>query len=142
MNNHQDTVFMDHIREHAPEYFPCFVSQPIHVQLRDKQKRPSAMLYRFRVKDDAQSRSVFVKVPLRNSTGGQPNGSVYEKPFLFQRTESRDMHRLQYTALTNIHEYFASLDKKQLGAIRVLDYLPQYNAIFTEESSDPKLQKL
>lgn len=142
MNMHQTTVFTDHIREHAPAYFPCFVSQQIHVQLLDKQKRPSAVLYRFRVKDDAQSRSVFVKVPLRNSTCGQPNGSVHEKPLLFQRTESGDMHWLQYTALTNIHKYFASLDKKQLGAIRVLDYLPQYNAIFTEESSDPKLQKL
>jgi len=142
MNNHHATVFMDHIREHAPRYFPGFVSEQICVQLLDKQERPSALLYRFMVKDEAQIHSIFVKVPLRNSPGGEPNGSVFEKPFLFQRSDAMDMHWLQYTALSNIHEYFTSLDNRQLGAIRVLDYLPEYHAVFTEESSDPKLQRL
>ena len=91
------------------------------------------MLYRFRVSSDAQIRSVFVKVPLRMSTKRQTKGSVYEKPVLFPKTEPRDMHWLQYTALRTIHEYFTGLDKNHLGAIRVLDYLPQYHAIFTED---------
>src|SRR5215207_2546562 len=142
MNNHRDTVLMDHIREHAARYFPGLVSEKICVQLLDKEERPSALLYRFEVKDEAQIRSVFVKVPLHNSLGGQPNASVYEKPFLSQRSESIDMHRLHYTALTTMYDYFTGLDNKQLGAIRVLDYLPQYHAVLTEESSDPKLQRL
>jgi len=142
MSRDHATIFMDHIREHAPRYYPGFESEQIRIQLIEKQERPTAMLYRFKVSDGAQIRSVFVKVPLRNLTRNQTNGSVYEKPLLFPKTEPIDMPRLQYTALRTIYEYFTSLDKKQLGAIRVLDYLPQYHAIFTEESNDPSLRQL
>lgn len=142
MSKDQTSVFMDHIREHAPRYYPAFESEEYCVKLLSKQERPTAMLYRFKVSNKVQTRSVFVKVPIRGSTRSQTNGSVYEKPLLFPKTEPRDMHRLQYSALRTIYDYFTSLDKKYLGAIRVLDYLPQYYAIFTEESNDPGLRQL
>ncbi|MBK5277847.1 MAG: hypothetical protein JJE09_03180 [Bacteroidia bacterium] len=138
----QSLVFMDHIRSHASRYYPVLVSEKFGVQLLSKQERPSAMLYRFKVGSETQIRSVFVKVPLRLSGNSPKKRSTFEKPQLFPKTESRDMHWLHYTALKTIYNYFTSLDKEQLGAIRVLDYLPQYHAIFTEESSDPKLRNL
>jgi hypothetical protein len=52
------------------------------------------------------------------------------------------MHRLHYSALKAIDEYFTGLNKRNLGAICVLDYLPEYQAIFTEELSEPKLRQL
>jgi hypothetical protein len=133
---------MDHIRSHAPRYYPGLASEKLGVQLLSKQERPSAMLYRFKVGTQAQNRSVFVKVPLRLTGNARNSRNTYEKPQLFPKTEPRDMHWLHYTALKSIYDYYTSLDKEQLGAIRVLDYLPQYHAIFTEESSDPKLRDL
>lgn len=138
----QTSVFIDHIRSHAPRYYPALDSEKLGVQLLSKQERPSAMLYRFKVGNAAQNRSVFVKVPLRLTGNGQKSRNTYEKPQLFPKTEPRDMHWLHYTALKTIYDYYTDLDKEQLGAIRVLDYLPQYHAIFTEESSDPKLRDL
>ena len=82
------------------------------------------MLYRFKVSNETQIRSVFVKVPLRNLTKNQTKGSVFEKPLLFPKTEPIDMPRLQYSALSAIHEYITGLGNNQLGAIWVLDYLP------------------
>jgi len=138
----QASVFMEHIHSHATRYFPALASEKFGVQLLSKQERASAVLYRFKVGNEAKIHSVFVKVPLRLSENGQNNGSAYEKPQLFPKTEPRDMHWLHYTALKTIYDYYTSLDKAQLGAIRVLDYLPQYHAVFTEESSDPKLRDL
>jgi hypothetical protein len=120
---------MDHIRAHAPRYYPTLTSEKLGVQLLSKQERPSAMLYRFKVGNEAQIRSVFVKVPLRLTGNGKNNGSIYEKPQLFPKTEPRDMHWLHYTALKTIYDYYTRLDREQLGAIRVLDYLPEYHAI-------------
>jgi len=142
MSMDQTAVFMDHIRAHAPRYYPTLAPDQFRVQLLSKQERPTAMLYLFRVSSDAQIRSVFVKVPLRMSTKGRSDGNGFEKPLLFPKTEPRDMHWLQYSALKSIYEYFTSIDKKYLGAIRVLDYLPQYHAILTEESHDPRLRQL
>lgn len=141
-SNDQTSVFIDHIRSHAPRYYPALSSKKLGVRLLSKQERASAVLYRFRVGNEAQNRSVFVKVPLRLTGNGHKGRSTYEKPQLFPKTEPRDMHWLHYTALKTIYDYYTSLDKEQLGAIRVLDYLPQYHAIFTEESSDPKLRDL
>lgn len=136
------SIFMDHIREHAPRYYPDFESKQIRIQLLEKQERPTAMLYRFKVSSGAQIRSVFVKVPFRSLTKNQAKVSVFEKPLLFPKTEPVDMPRLQYSALRIIDKYFTDLDKSQLGTIRVLDYLPEYKAVFTEESSDPSLRQL
>jgi len=138
----QTSVFIDHLRSHAPRYYPALGSEKFGVQLLSKQERPSAVLYRFRVGNEAQIRSVFVKVPIRLTGKQHNNGSPYEKPQLFPKTEPRDMHWLHFTALKTIYDYYMSLDNEQLGAIRVLDYLPQYHAIFTEESNDPKLRDL
>lgn len=140
-NTDQSAIFMNHIQEHAPRYYPMLSADKFGVQLLAREKRPTAMLYRFRVTNDSQFPSIFVKVPLRIG-GSQSKGSTYEKPLLFPKTEPRDMHWLQYSALRTIYEHFTSLGKEHLGAIRVLDYLPEHYAIFTEESNDLKLREL
>ncbi len=141
-NNYQETTIETHIREHSPGYFSGFGSERISVQLLDKQVRPSAILYRFKVSSDVQIRSVIVKVPFRNSTKSCPLGSIYEKPLLFPKTEPRDMPRLHYAALLSLYKHFTDLDNPQLGAIRVLDYLPEYSAIISEELKDQNLRSL
>jgi hypothetical protein len=138
----QSTIFIDHIRKHVSRYYHGFVSDQVYVHLVDKQERRTALLYRFKVSNSVETRSVFVKVPFRLSPTHKRNESVYEKPLLYPKADPHDMHRLHYSALKAIHEYFTCLNKKNLGAIQVLDYLPEYSAIFTEESSDPKLRQL
>jgi hypothetical protein len=142
MNIDHTAIFLNHIRKHASKYYRGFVSEQACVHLVDKQERRTAFLYRFKVNDNTQTRFVFVKVPFRLSPDSPTNGSVYEKPLLYPKADPRDMHRLHYSALRAIYEYFMGLNQKNLGAIRVLDYLPEYHAIFTEESKDPKLHQL
>ena len=142
MSTDLTAVFIDHIQKYACKYYPGFVSEQTYVHLINKQERRTALLYRFEVSNNAQTHSVFVKVPFRLSPKSQTNGNVYEKPLLYPKADPHDMHRLYYSALRAIYEYFTCLNKKNLGAIRVLDYLPEYSAIFTEESSDPKLRQL
>jgi hypothetical protein len=142
MDKDPTSVFIEHIRKSAPKYFPRFRHESIHVQLLTREQRATAVLYRFQVSDNAQVRSVFVKVPHLASPKDRVRGTLSEKPLLYPKTDVRERHWLQYTALTTIYDYFTSLNKESLGAIRVLDYLPQYHALFTEESSDPRLRKI
>lgn len=143
MNNEQTAIFMDHIRENAARYFEDFEPAQIEVHLNEKQERPSSMLYQFTVGDKLQNHGIIVKVPLyRGYQSDKSGGASSYKPELFPKTEPRDTHRLGYIALRSISEYFSSLDEKQLGTVRVLDYLPEYHAIFTEASRDPNLRKL
>jgi hypothetical protein len=142
MTSDYAVVFMEYIQKHAPRYYPGFGTNQVSVQLLHKEERARAVLYRFKLSNEAQVRSVFVKVPLPEVPESQPGDTMYEKPLLFPKTEPKDMHWLQYTALKTIYEYFTSLNKTQLGAIRVLDYLPQYEAVLMEESSDPRLRQL
>lgn len=141
MSIDQTTILANHIQKHASDYYRGFVSEQTRVQLVDKQERRTALLYRFKVISNTQIRSVFVKVPYHSSSNNQMKGSVYEKPLLYPKADPQDMHRLHYSALRAIDEYFTRLNKKNLGAIRVLDYLPEYHAIFTEESNDSTLRQ-
>lgn len=142
ISRNQTAVFSDHLRLHAHKYFPGFEPEQIRVKLLDQQERPTALVYQFAVSDENQIRSVYVKVLRRSSPEAQIHRGLYEKPLLYPKTDTEDRHRLQYTALKTIYDYFMGLDKKQLGAIRVLDYLPHYQAIFTEGSSDTALRQL
>ena len=143
MSNSQTTVFMDHIQEYATQYFVDLEPSQIEVQFEEARERTNSILYKFTLGDKVQSYSVLVKVPLyRGLPASETQGVSYYKPRLFPRTEPRDMHRLEYAALSTIYEYFNNLDEKHLGAIRVLDYLPEHHAILMEESRDPSLRQL
>jgi hypothetical protein len=139
----QTTVFLDHIREHATQYFTDFESAQVEVQFKEKQERPSSVLYQFMVRNAVQNHAILVKVPLfhRLSESAADTASFY-KPRLFPRTEQGDTHKLEYMALSTIYEYFSGLDEEQLGTVRVLDYLPEYHAILVEASRDPNLRRL
>ena len=138
----QTVVFKDHIREHAFRYFPGFEPEHTRVELLSKQERATALLYQFAVSNDVQAHTVFVKVFRRSSPNSRAHRVQFEKPLLFPKADAEERHRLQYTAHKTIYDYFTSLDKEQLGAIRVLDYLPQHCAILTEGASEPSLRKL
>jgi hypothetical protein len=143
MSQDQTIVFMDHIREHATQYFSDFESAQIDVQLKERQERPSSVLYQFTVGDTVQNHAILVKVPLfHRLPESETTTDSFYKPRLYPRTEQRDTHKLEYMALNTIHEYFSSLDEKQLGTVRVLDYLPEHHAILVEASRDPNLRRL
>jgi hypothetical protein len=143
MTRDQTTVFLDHIRENATRYFKGFESSRIDVQFEKKQERPASILYKFSISSEAQSRGVLVKVPLyRGQQGNELSGLAFTKPDLFPKTESKDTHKLGYSALMSINKYFSSLGDENLGTVRVLDYLPEYQAIITETCKDPNLRKL
>ena len=142
MNIDQATHLTNHIRERAAQYFPSLAVGQIDVRLMDEQKRPSAILYQFKLADGIQEHSIIVKVPVRNLLQDPANEPDFEKPLLFPKAGSEEMHLLHYTALVTIHEYITALNRKELGAVRVLDYLPESQAVMTEESSDLKLRDL
>lgn len=100
------------------------------------------MLYRFQVSSDANTHSVFVKAPLYSLPGTRTSTNTLTKPSLYPKTDTQERHWLQYTALVAIYEYFNDLHETQFGAIRALDYLPEYYAVFTEDSNDPNLRQL
>jgi hypothetical protein len=137
----QTTLFMKHIRDHATQYFEDIQSLKIQVQLAEKQVRPSSLLYQFTVGDEKKNHAILVKVP--HSLAIPVNGCEDSlKPRLYPKTDPKDMPRLEYTALRTIDDYFSTLDKKDLGTIRVLDYLPEHNAIVTVVSRDQNLRQL
>lgn len=144
MSESQSTIFTNHIRRFADQYFTGLELSRISVQLEETLEHTNSMLYRFSVDDTVQNHIVLVKVPLFR--GGipvnEPEEKMYFKPRLFPRTEPRDMPKLEYMALSAIYEYFNDLDDKHLGAIRALDYLPDHRAILMEESRDPSLRQL
>lgn len=141
----QDRVkaLTDHIRENAPQYFTDLEKLEFDVKLREKQERPASTLYQFSIGDVEKNRTIFVKVPHSHKLSADPidEVSIY-KPRLFARTETSDMYKLEYTALSTIYNHFTSLGEKQLGTIRVLDYLPEYQAIVVEATGDPNLRQL
>lgn len=142
MNTDQAAVLTDHIQEQAARYFPDLEPEQTRVQLMDTEKRPSAILYRFKVMAGAQSHFIIVKVPARGVLKDRLNEPEFAKPLRFPKADSQEMHFLNYTALVAIHKYMSSLNRKELGAIRVLDYLPDSHAVIMEESSDPNLRDL
>ena len=143
MQTDQALTFTNHIRRHASKYYPGFTDEHTHVQLLEKQERAAAMLYRFKVSSNAKTRSVFVKAPLHSAPDSNPaNQNVLTKPMLYPKTDTKDRHWLQYTALVAIYEYFTKMNETQFGAIRALDYLPEHHAVFTEDSNDPNLRQL
>lgn len=142
MSTDQTTFFMDHIQRHAPKYYRGFDSGPAHVRCVYKQERRSALLYQFKVNNNTESHSIFVKVFLSVSDNRPTRQNGHEKQLLYPIPDANDRHRLHYTALNSIYDYFTNLDQKSFGAIRVLEYLPKRSAILTEGSSDVKLRQL
>jgi hypothetical protein len=143
MRNEKTVIFMDHIRKNAARYFEDFDATQIKVQFEDKQERPRSILYQFTVGDTVQNHDILVKVPHPTKRlASETNNVSYYKPDLFPKADVKEAHQLGYTALRSISEYFSSLGEDQLGTVRVLDYLPEHRAIFTEASKDPNLRQL
>jgi hypothetical protein len=143
MPQDQTTVFMDHIRENASQYFTGFDSREIEVKFKERQERPASILYQFSVGNKVKNHGILVKVPLnRDRWMSESTEPSYYKPSLYPKTGTSDVHKLGYTALRSISEYFSSLGKQDLGTVRVLDYLPDHQAIITEACGDPSLRQL
>lgn len=143
MCNENTAIFMEHIRKNAARYFEDFEATQIEVQFEDRQERPRSILYQFTVGDRVQNHEILVKVPHPTKRlATETNNVSYYKPDLFPKAGVNEAHALGYTALRSIAEYFSSIGEDQLGTVRVLDYLPEHRAIFTEASKDPNLRQL
>jgi hypothetical protein len=143
MSTEQATIFMDHIRQNAARYFEGLKPKQVEVKFEQKQERPSSVLYQFRVGDDVKNHGILVKVPTyRGRLLDEADNVPFVKPDLYPKTNPQETPMLGYMALRSISEYFSSLGENHLGTIRVLDYLPEHQAIFTETSQDPNLRDL
>lgn len=142
MNTDQTTFFKEHIQRHASKYYRGFDSKQTQVRFVDKQERRSALLYQFSIHNHRELHSIFVKVFLSISGNRAARQNAHEKHLLYPIPDAHDRHRLHYTALSSIYDYFTNLDQQNFGAIRVLDYLPKNGAILTEGSRDAKLRQL
>ena len=142
MNTDQTAILADHIREQAARFYPDLNAGEAEVRFINFEKRRAVVLYRFQLKHAEHVRYIIVKTPLLKLASERTNAQDFEKPLLYPRAESAEMHLLHYQALVAIDEYFTSLNRKELGAIRVLDYLPQSQTVIMEESKDPSLRDL
>ena len=96
-NSDQTTFFMESYPEACTSVFSWFWIRTDFVQLLYKQERPSAMLYQFKVSNDAQIRSVFVKGSSPFSENSRTNRSMLRK------TSSLSKNRTQRHALASLY---------------------------------------
>jgi tRNA A-37 threonylcarbamoyl transferase component Bud32 len=141
MNINHAAVLLDHIREHAARYYPDHEGE-FDIRLIGAERRRSAVLHRFQLTDAEQIRHIIVKTPSRRAPRERSDALDFKKPLLYPRAQLEQMHLLHYKALVDIEEYFTGVNRKELGAIRVLDYLPESQAVIMEESKDPSLRDL
>lgn len=94
----------------------------------------SCFMLRFRLNGpNRTSKAILVKIRRK-----------YDMQTLYQAVESKDLHvkiPAEYQDLLALHNFFNDRDK-HLGAIRPLQYLPKYFAIFMEEFTSQTLREL
>jgi aminoglycoside phosphotransferase (APT) family kinase protein len=139
------TALALHLHEHAPRYFADFAQAEVHIKLVSEERRRQSTLYRFELSTEGARRSVLVKVPLSASITRDEHASgdspLRKRPRLTSGQAHERNFRLEYEALSAIHNYFSSLNDPRFGTIRVLDCLPDHGAIVMEEVKDPSLRQ-
>jgi aminoglycoside phosphotransferase (APT) family kinase protein len=116
----------------------------INVVLVSEEIRPASCFYRFDLSTDEMKYPVLVKIPLLRDENAAMHGDKpsSRRPSLVPKTEEKVKYKLEYSALSAIHDYFISMDDPRFGAIPVLDFIPEYHAIIMKEIRRPNLNKL
>jgi hypothetical protein len=103
------------------------------------------MLFRFSIDDGAEQRSVVVKIPRSDDQRAPPSpepAGVTDRPRLATVMAPNARSTLEYDALSAIHHHFSRIDDRRLGAVRVLDLLPEHRAVVMESVPGTSLRTL
>lgn len=131
-------IFAEHLIKEAARFFPELTSCPVEVAFRSLDERPTAILYRYAIVGGGEQYPVLVKQ--RHEEIDTPE-VTNQRPLRY-RTNSSDKYWLESQALMTIESYFKELNDERFGFIRVLDTLPQYQALIMLESQDSRLRTL
>lgn len=90
---------------------------------------------------------MLVKVPLirHEVSGGSVNldsNISIQRPRLAPITQPSIKSEFEYSALSEIFKHFGNIEDPRFSAIRVLDYISEFNAILMEEVALPSLNRL
>lgn len=143
----QVSFFEQYLQETASTYFENLKSGNLSIKHNGSDMRPASHFYRFSLGSNGCKYHVLVKVPLlRKRTYNEvlvPGGQgTIERPRISPITTQEIKPELEFTALSEIFEYFNSLDDPRFGAIRVLEYVEEEDAILMEEVPLPTLNQL
>lgn len=140
--NTSPSSLLKHIEVHASVYFPEFTNSDVYVELLSEKPHVNSIFYRFGINAGAVNKSVLAKVPI-HSTGAK-NEAIFDRyrPRISPLPDTDLIIVLQYEALAAIHKYFSSLNDPRFGSIRVLDFIPDQQAIIMEEFQGVTLRQL
>lgn len=127
-------VFTAHLAENAQRFFPDLSGASAHVELTDVNRRVDTDLYHYNV----GNYSVLVKA---RHADYRPPAVLEERPRLFQ-IKHQQKHNLEFQALSAIYNHFDMYSDPRFGAIRVLDYLPEHQAIMMVKVTAPNFRDL
>lgn len=127
------TLFYEaHLRENLTIWFPDF--SRAEIQLISESPRISATLFRYEIRSQDKLQKVIIK-----QRHPRPPSKA-QRPLRFQIADE-EKFALEAQALREIDSYFTKLADPRFGAIRVLDILPEQQALIMVESQDPDLRR-
>lgn len=142
----QAQVFDQYLKTKAKNYYKEFDCDDLKVNLESEESRPASIFYRFSLDDGKHKKYVLVKIPLLREANGKdinhPNNHQGGRPRLVPITGPEAKFKLEYSALSAIYKYFKNINDPRFGAVPVLDFLPDQQAILMEEIQLPSLRQL
>ncbi len=133
-----------HLETHASQWFESHGSA--RVRYLRTQVRRNATLYYFEAQADAWSHMIVVKVPFgrRHSGSGVRNAqkTLPDELRILPISTSDVRGSLEYETLRGIDRGFSMDPDERFGAIRVLDYLPEAQALVMVYCPDQNLDNL
>ena len=123
-----------HVRERACDYYPRFGRADVRAELINNWPHNNSHLYRFELTADVpawrlvRQRRLFVKVP--TACGATKSG---DRPYLIPETDPAIKFGLYSKALKAIRENFERVNDPRYGSVRILELLPDSDAIVMDE---------
>ena len=135
--------FAGHMEAHAEEWFNTPGAKVRHLRT---QVRRNATLYYFDSQAGDANHAIVVKVPFgrRHSGTGARNAqkTLPDELRILPISTSDIRGPLEHATLSSIHQRFSSEQDERFGTIRVLDYLPEAQALVMECCPDQNLDDL
>ena len=96
--------------------------------------RPASVVRDFTLASGGIERSILAKMPLERRATAEGAGVPpdVDRPRLVPPTPTEKKFRLEFAALSEIHEHFLGLNDGRFGAVRVLDLLPEHRTLIME----------
>ncbi len=131
------------VRERIGRYFPELAGHEPRVLLERRQSRRNSTLFSFLVSANACEQRLLVKLPHGPATWRRlDDGAVDDRPRLSPIPMADAKAQLEFTTLSRIRDHFTVRQDARFGAIRVLDFLPERQAVVMEHVPHPSLSRL